>query len=1546
MNSELVDPALRESEGRSLGEFPIYSRMSRSLALGRFVRGLAFRPVCLRFVLALLIAPGVAARCEAQSFDDPGFAAETVTTVPPFQLVGLRFAPDGRMFLWQKNGIVRIFHDGHLHSTPFIDLSSQVNTCDDRGMLGLAFDPGFAENGYVYLGFVYEPTGNPNDEGPRTSRLIRVTANPANPDVALPGSQVVLLETPATGSSHTMNTLRFAPDGTLFVSNGDGATTAAADALSMEAQSLDSYRGKILRINPDGSAPAPPQATNPFYDGTNSIRSRVWAYGLRNPFRFDFHPILGDLYLGDVGWHTWEEIDRIVRGGNYGWPCFEGPLPQPEYQSAFPQCAQLPQSATVAPIVTYDRSVGSAAVGGAFYTGAVYPSQYVNNFFYSDYSGSFIRRLVLNASGNVTQNVGFAEGVGVLTAMEVGPDGLLYFVDFVSGNVKRIVFQGPVAQATATPTFGYSPLAVTFNGSGSTDGLGRTLTYLWIFGDGQTSTQANPAHTYVSSTVQTFNARLTVTNTVGQSSTATVPITVGSVPPVPVITAPPNGVGVQPGAVVNYQGSATDPDQGPLPATALLWTVLLHHNTHVHTVVGGTGASGSFVAQEHGPGNYSYEIVLTATDASGLKKSTSVLVPLLSDTIPPSPPGGLSASATSSTTISLAWTASTDNGAVARYHVERCAGPSCTGFAEIGTSVLTTFNDIGLTASTSYTYRVRAEDVGGNLGGYSATASATTGAPPPIPPGLVAAYSFDAGSGTVLTDVSGNGNNGTINGASWTAGHDGQALSFNGTSNVVVVNDSASLDLTNGMTLEAWVRPTSVMSGWKAIMQKEPDIYFLNGNTAANHVGIGGTFGGECCTVLQSPSGLAVNQWAHVAGTYDGTTLRLYVNGTQVSSQAVTGAVQVNGLPLRIGGNTYGSEFFPGLIDNLRIYNRALSAAEVQQDMATPVGGSPPPDTTPAVLSGGTPNGVLAAGTTQTTLGLSTNEAATCRYSTVAGTAYAAMTGVFTTTGALTHSTLVGGLANGQSYTYYVRCQDVAGNANTNDFSINFSVASGADTTAPVRSGGTPSGVLAAGTTQATLGLSTNEAATCRYSTVAGTAYAAMTGVFTTTGALTHSTLVGGLANGQSYTYYVRCQDGAGNANTNDFSISFSVASTAPTGLVAAYSFDAGSGTVLTDVSGNGNNGTINGASWTAGHDGQALSFNGTSNVVVVNDSASLDLTNGMTLEAWVRPTSVMSGWKAIMQKEPDIYFLNGNTAANHVGIGGTFGGECCTVLQSPSGLAVNQWAHVAGTYDGTTLRLYVNGTQVSSQAVTGAVQVNGLPLRIGGNTYGSEFFPGLIDNLRIYNRALSAAEVQQDMATPVGGSPPPDTTPAVLSGGTPNGVLAAGTTQTTLGLSTNEAATCRYSTVAGTAYAAMTGVFTTTGALTHSTLVGGLANGQSYTYYVRCQDVAGNANTNDFSINFSVASGADTTAPVRSGGTPSGVLAAGTTQATLGLSTNEAATCRYSTVAGTAYAAMTGVFTTTGALTHSTLVGGLANGQSYTYYVRCQDVAGNANTE
>src|SRR5213592_3864643 len=199
-----------------------------------------------------------------------------------------------------------------------------------------------------------------------------------------------------------------------------------------------------------------------------------------------------------------------------------------------------------------------------------------------------------------------------------------------------------------------------------------------------------------------------------------------------------------------------------------------------------------------------------------------------------------------------------------------------------------------------------------------------------------------------------------------------------------------------------------------------------------------------------------------------------------------------------------------------------------------------PADTTPPVRSGGRPTGALPAGTTQTTLALTTTEAATCRYSSSAGVPYDSMPQTFATTGSTAHSTPASGLVDGRGYAFYVRCLDAAANANPDDFAITFTVDTPpADTTPPVRSGGRPTGTLPAGTTQTTLALTTNEAATCRYSSSAGVSYDAMTLIFATTGGTAHSTPVSGLVDGRGYAFYVRCLDAAANANSDDFAISF-----------------------------------------------------------------------------------------------------------------------------------------------------------------------------------------------------------------------------------------------------------------------------------------------------------------------------------------------------------------------------------------------------------------------
>ena len=592
------------------------------------------------------------------------------------------------------------------------------------------------------------------------------------------------------------------------------------------------------------------------------------------------------------------------------------------------------------------------------------------------------------------------------------------------------------------------------------------------------------------------------------------------------------------------------------------------------------------------------------------------------------------------------------------------------------------------------------------------------------------------------------------------------------------------------------------------------------------------------------------------------------------------------------------------------------------------------PDTTPPVRSNGAPTGTLASGTTTATLTLATNEVATCRYSTTAGVAYSAMTLAFTSTGGTAQSAAVTGLKNGTTDNYYVRCQDTAGNANPDDYLITFSV-SAADTTPPVLSAGAPTGSLAAGTTQTTLSLTTNEAATCRYSTTAGIAYASMTLTFSTTGGTAQATTVTGLKNGTSYTYYVRCKDTAGNANTSDYPISFSVAAAdttppvlsagAPTGSLAA-------GTTQTTLSLTTNEAATCRYSTTAGiaYASMTLTFSTTGGTAQATTVTGLK--SGTSYTYYVRCKDTAG---------------NANTSDYPISFSVAAADTTPPVRSagSPTGTLA------AGTTQ-TTLSLATNEAATCRYSTTAGVAYASMTKTFSGagGTAQSTTVTGLV-NGTTYNYYVRCQDTAgnanpDDYIITFSVASAADTTPPVRSAGAPTGTLAAGTTQTTLSLTTNEAATCRYSTTAGVAYASMTKTFTGAGGTAQSATVTGLANGTTYNYYVRCQDTAGNANPDDYLITFSVANAADTTPPVRSAGAPTGTLAAGTTQTTLSLTTNEAATCRYSATAGVAYASMTATFTGAGGTAQSATITGLVNGATYNYYVRCQDTAGNANPD
>ena len=431
-----------------------------------------------------------------------------------------------------------------------------------------------------------------------------------------------------------------------------------------------------------------------------------------------------------------------------------------------------------------------------------------------------------------------------------------------------------------------------------------------------------------------------------------------------------------------------------------------------------------------------YRYRVRAEDAAGnLGPYTSAASAATLDLQAPTAPGTLAASAVNGSQVGLTWSAATDNVAVTGYRVERCQGSGCATFVQVGAPTGTTYTDTGLASGATYAYRVRAADAAGNLGPYSNVAEATT---PATPPGLVAAYSFDAGSGTTLADVSGDGNAGTIVGATWTtAGKYGNALSFNGATSYVDLGNPADLQLTGSMTWSAWVYATGTPADDGQIIAKSADgggtvgwQFKTSPDTGPRTFGIGVSSNGTAITQRYSATLPALGTWYYVAGVYDATarTLDIYVNGV-LDNGVLSGTVPASQFSpaenVTIGRRT-GGYYFQGTIDELRIYDRALTSSEIQADMNTPLGvaaADTQPPTGPATLS------ALASSGNSVDLSWSAatdNVAVTAYHVERCQGAGCTSFAEIATTSATAYQDV--GLTANTSYRYRVRAADAAGN--------------------------------------------------------------------------------------------------------------------------------------------------------------------------------------------------------------------------------------------------------------------------------------------------------------------------------------------------------------------------------------------------------------------------------------------------------------------------------------------------------------------------------------
>jgi glucose/arabinose dehydrogenase len=509
----------------------------------------------------------------AQTFPS-GFSQVKVASIADGS--AMAFAPDGRLFICQKAGKVMIIKNGTLLTTPFLTLTVDVN--GERGISGIAFDPNFSTNNYIYI---YYTTTSPTIH----NRLSRFTANG---DVVVSGSELVLLDLETVNSIyHNGGGIGFGIDGKLYLSIGE-------DNSPNNAQSFTTLKGKLIRINSDGTA----ASGNPYYNSTNANTKKIWCMGLRNPYTMAIQKSTGRIFINNVGADTYEEInDGTQSGQNFGWPVVEGYSTDTAYDNPFYAYNQ-----------TDPDHNGCAITGGTFFNPSAsnYPSVYWNKYFFIDFCNGWIDYLPLTSSPS---NTNFAR---VLTtqnlALTLGPDGNLYYLNRydTKAGVYKIIYtnnNSPVITsqpASQTVTAG-QPATFSVAASGA-----NPLSYQWKK-NGTNISGANSSSYTISSAQSTNQGQYSVlvSNAYGSvlSNTASLTVTAFNAAPVATISSPVNNSLYRAGDTIYFSGDATDAEDGTLAASTFTWTVQFHHNNdHFHPgpVIPAGIKSGSFIIPNTG----------------------------------------------------------------------------------------------------------------------------------------------------------------------------------------------------------------------------------------------------------------------------------------------------------------------------------------------------------------------------------------------------------------------------------------------------------------------------------------------------------------------------------------------------------------------------------------------------------------------------------------------------------------------------------------------------------------------------------------------------------------------------------------------------------------------------------------------------------------------------------------------------------------------------------------------------------------------------------